>query len=63
METPKYITMAEYAAMRRTEVKTLYVQYCKRQTPNLAPRYKLGSRVLVRLDEAIASIENGRIIS
>jgi hypothetical protein len=63
MSTPTYITMAEYAAMRRTTVASLYVQYCKRRTPNLAPRYKLGSRVLIKLDEAIASIEAGKIIS
>lgn len=62
-QLPKYITMAELAAMRRTTPRVLYSQYSQRKNTTLPPRYKVGGRVLVRLDEAIASIENGRIIS
>lgn len=61
-ELPKYITMKEYADMRRTSVDTLYVQYVKNITkPPLAKRYKVGSRTLIKLDEAISSIEAGKI--
>lgn len=64
MEIPKYITMAEYAAMRRTDVKTLYSQYSQRKNPTLAERLPVGNRkFLIRLEDAIASIENGQIIS
>ena len=45
---PKYITLAEYADMRRTTYGSLCAQYAKRLTPNLAPRYKLGARTLIR---------------
>ena len=61
-QLPKYITIAELAELRRTTPQVLYVQYSQRKNPSLPPRYKVGSRVLVRLDEALASIENGRII-
>lgn len=53
---PKLITIAEYAAMRRTTAATLYVEYCRRK-PGLPPRYRIGRRVFINYQDAVDSIE------
>jgi hypothetical protein len=55
MNAPKLITIAEYAAMRRTTAATIYVEYCNRK-PGLPPRYRIGRRVFVDYQDAVNSI-------
>lgn len=57
--TPTYLTLKEYAAMRRTSVEVLYTLYYRR-APGLPLRYRMGRKILIKYEDAIKSIEGQR---